>query len=121
MSFITHTVSQRYLRWRANVGFCTDLLPVARGRSPTPHTVYKTNPISSNHVVRTLARLAELCDEPAMGGAEWLNSRRVHQPAVRAGYRNENGALYLVVCDDPMRRGQTGFGRLGAKGSLHIG
>jgi hypothetical protein len=38
-----------------------------------------------------------------MGGAAQLNSRRVHRPAVFAGYRYGNGAVYPVVCDDPMR------------------
>ena len=48
-----------------------------------------------------------------------LFSRRLHRLAVRAGCGN--GALYLVVCDDPMRRGRTGLGRLDAKGLLHTG
>jgi len=50
-----------------------------------------------------------------------LNSRRVRPPADNAGYRYGNGALFLVVCDDPKHREQTGSGRLGAIGLLHIG
>jgi len=45
-----------------------------------------------------------------MGGPVRLNSRRDHRPAVLAGDRYGNGAPCLGVCDDPMRRGQTGFG-----------
>jgi hypothetical protein len=63
---------------------------------------------------------AELCVGRA-DGVWQLNNRCVHRPAGVVGYRYGNDALYLVVCDDPMHRGQTGSGRLGAKGLLHTG
>jgi hypothetical protein len=50
-----------------------------------------------------------------------LNSRRVRRPAGLVGRRCGTDAVSLVVCDDAMHREQTGFGRPGAKGLLHIG
>ena len=64
---------------------------------------------------------AELCVDRVDGWVWQLNSRRVRRPAGLAGYRYGNGALFLVACGDPRHRAQTGSGRLGAKGLLHIG
>jgi hypothetical protein len=63
---------------------------------------------------------AELCVDRVDGWARQLNSRYVRRPAGLAAYRYGNGALCVVVCDDPMHREQTGSGRPGAKGLLHI-
>jgi len=100
------------------IGDCTCM---AESRLMTTR-FYKTNPIFVNHDI-PIARPSRPSSASIaqMRGAAQLNSRRVHRAAVFAGYRYGNGALYLVVCDDPMRRGQTGFGRLGAKGLLHTG
>ena len=55
-----------------------------------------------------------------MGAPAQLNSRGVRRPAGVADYRYGNGVLSLVVCDDPRHREQTGSGRPGAKGLLHL-
>ena len=46
---------------------------------------------------------------------------RAHRPAGLADRQDGNGAFDPVVCGDPRRQAQTGFGRLGAKALLHIG
>ena len=50
-----------------------------------------------------------------------FNSRRVCWPVGGASCRNENGGLYLGVCDDLMHQAQIGPERPGAKGLLHNG
>jgi hypothetical protein len=76
----------------------------------------ETNPFSSTTIQR-----ADRSPKSALICAAQFNRRRAHRPAVLAGSRYGNGARDLAVFDDPRRRGQTGFGRLGAKGWPHTG
>jgi len=55
-----------------------------------------------------------------MGLVGQLNSCPARRPADLAGYRYGNGAVSLVVYGDPMHQEQTGSGRPGAKGLLHL-
>jgi hypothetical protein len=100
------------IRWGIAAS-CTERPTIWPGsrRPASPGHRQTTRFYKTSQFRRSLARLAELAPVVLMGGSARLNSRRIYRPAVFAGYRDGNGALYLVVCDDPMRRGTREGGR----------